>query len=88
MFIGGRDRHGKNRIVPSTRSRKTARGRFPQVLVMGPTRELVLQVHDEAKRIIGDMDVTLACIYGGEGFEKQIRALQKGAQIVVGTPAD
>ena len=61
-------------------------GRFPQVLVMGPTRELVLQVHDEAKRIIGDMDATLACIYGGEGFEKQIRALQKGAQIVVGTP--
>jgi ATP-dependent RNA helicase DeaD len=47
---------------------------------------LVAQVHDEAKRIIGEMGVNLACIYGGEGFDRQIRALQKGAQIVVGTP--
>lgn len=65
---------------------RLSEGRYPQVLVLGPTRELVLQVHDEAKRIIGDMDVSLACIYGGEGFDRQIRALQRGAQIVVGTP--
>ena len=60
--------------------------RAPQALVLGPTRELIHQVHDEAKRIIGDSGVSLACIYGGDGFSRQIEALRAGAQVVVGTP--
>lgn len=60
--------------------------RVPQALILGPTRELIHQVHDEAKRLIGDMDILLACIYGGDGFTKQIDALRAGPQIVVGTP--
>lgn len=60
--------------------------RAPQALVLGPTRELIHQVHDEAKRIIGDSGVSLACIYGGDGFSRQIEALRGGAQVVVGTP--
>jgi ATP-dependent RNA helicase DeaD len=60
--------------------------KYPQVLVLGPTRELVAQVHEEGKRLVGDLGFQMACIYGGEGFDRQIRELRAGAQIIVGTP--
>ncbi|MBY0588324.1 DEAD/DEAH box helicase [bacterium] len=60
--------------------------RFPQVLILGPTRELVAQVYEEGKKLVGDLGFQMACIYGGEGFDRQIRELRAGAQIIVGTP--
>lgn len=60
--------------------------RQPQALVLGPTRELVQQVCDEAERIRGDLDVRIAPVYGGQQFNRQIRDLQAGAQLVIGTP--
>ncbi len=60
--------------------------KFPQVLILGPTRELVHQVHEEGKKLVGDLGFKMACVYGGEGFDRQIREFRAGAQIVVGTP--
>ncbi|MDG1875346.1 MAG: DEAD/DEAH box helicase [Mariniblastus sp.] len=61
--------------------------RKPQVLVLAPTRELAIQVtrafEKYASGINGFRAVT---IYGGQSYETQIRALQRGVQIVVGTP--
>ena len=59
----------------------------PQILVLAPTRELALQVAASfdkyAARIKGFRSV---CIYGGQSYEAQIRSLQRGVQVVVGTP--
>jgi ATP-dependent RNA helicase DeaD len=58
----------------------------PQALILAPTRELVQQVHAEAERLIGGRDIRLALIYGGTTYHSQIRQLDEGAQIIVGSP--
>lgn len=57
-----------------------------QVLVLTPTRELSQQVADEAERLSIHHPVRTACCVGGRPLKQQITQLQKGAQIVVGTP--
>jgi len=63
-----------------------ARGRGPQAIILAPTRELVQQIVAEAQRIAHGQDVSICGIYGGEPIERQLRALHKGVDIVVGTP--
>ncbi|NQW20437.1 MAG: DEAD/DEAH box helicase [Chloroflexi bacterium] len=57
-----------------------------QGLVLVPTRELAQQVQRELSLIGRDRGVGVVAVYGGEPIAKQIRALQKGMSIVVGTP--
>ena len=57
-----------------------------QALVLSPTRELAMQIEEELKRIGYYTDLSIVSVYGGSEIEKQIRALKKGADIVVGTP--
>ncbi len=58
----------------------------PQVLCMTPTRELSEQVAEEARRLSRTRPVFVATCVGGKKINQQIAALQKGAQIIVGTP--
>jgi len=61
--------------------------RGPQVLIMCPTRELVVQVAEEvAKLAFFKRGVRELPIYGGASYERQYRGLQQGAQIIIGTP--
>ncbi|SET55099.1 DEAD/DEAH box helicase [Thalassotalea agarivorans] len=59
----------------------------PQVLVLAPTRELAIQVSEAmqsfAKQIKG---LRVATIYGGQSYGPQLGQLERGAQVVVGTP--
>ena len=57
-----------------------------QALVLTPTRELSQQVADEAERLAFKCAVTTACCVGGRPIRQQIRQLEDGAQIVIGTP--
>jgi ATP-dependent RNA helicase DeaD len=57
-----------------------------QALIMCPTRELALQVAEEITSFKGDKRLWVQAVYGGANFGTQARALEKGAQIVVGTP--
>ncbi|GGI08813.1 DEAD/DEAH box helicase [Egicoccus halophilus] len=59
--------------------------RATQALVIVPTRELCVQVHDDL-RIGEHRDLTTISVYGGVGFEEQTAALQGGVHVVVGTP--
>ena len=57
-----------------------------QAIILTPTRELAVQVAEEMNKL-GKFKKTLALpIYGGTSIERQITALKKGVQIVVGTP--
>ncbi|GFN35510.1 DEAD/DEAH box helicase [Tepidimicrobium xylanilyticum] len=58
-----------------------------QSLVLCPTRELSIQVAEEIRRLAKyKKNIFVLPIYGGQPIERQIKALKKGIQIVVGTP--
>jgi ATP-dependent RNA helicase DeaD len=57
-----------------------------QALVLGPTRELALQVGAEVTKIAANTRVSVASVYGGAPMGKQVDALKAGSHIVAGTP--
>ncbi|HEY0838699.1 MAG TPA: DEAD/DEAH box helicase, partial [Vulgatibacter sp.] len=58
----------------------------PLALVVAPTRELALQVQRELQWLYGPAGARVASCVGGMDFRREQRALQEGAQLVVGTP--
>ena len=67
--------------------RTDSRVRQTQAIVLSPTRELCLQIADDLKDFSKYMDgIHIVPVYGGTSIENQIRALKKGAQIIVATP--
>jgi ATP-dependent RNA helicase DeaD len=61
--------------------------RFPQVLILCPTRELAVQVCEEVHRLgVKKKGLQATPVYGGAPMDRQLRALRDGAQLVVGTP--
>ncbi|KAJ8527887.1 hypothetical protein K7X08_015338 [Anisodus acutangulus] len=65
-------------------NRKNGRGRNPLALILAPTRELAKQVDKEFYESAPVLDTL--CVYGGVPIQRQISTLQRGADIVVGTP--
>ena len=60
--------------------------KYPQAIIIAPTRELALQVSEELAKIGKHKRIKVAAIYGGQSIDRQIRVLQGGVHIVVGTP--
>ncbi|MCH9815115.1 MAG: DEAD/DEAH box helicase, partial [Actinomycetia bacterium] len=58
----------------------------PQALVVAPTRELAVQVSKDLEEAGRHRNVRVLTIYGGRKYEPQIEALERGVDIVVGTP--
>lgn len=94
-ILEGRDVIGQS----STGSGKTAAFAIPaiekvdpklkkvQILILCPTRELALQVAEEvAKLSIFKKGVTAVPVFGGQPYDRQLRALAAGVQVVIGTP--
>jgi len=63
-----------------------AEQRAVQALVLVPTRELALQVTQEANTLAAGSSLSAVAVYGGVGYGKQKDALRQGVQLVVGTP--
>lgn len=58
-----------------------------QMLVLSPTRELAIQIAKDIKSFAKKMkNVTSVAVYGGANISTQIKALNNGAQVVIGTP--
>ncbi len=62
------------------------RDRHVQALILCPTRELAIQVSEALHKYGRHKEVETLPIYGGQPYERQFRGLQRGPQIVVGTP--
>jgi len=58
----------------------------PQAIVMAPTRELVVQVAEETRRLTPNPRCRTIAIYGGQSIRKQLDELKHGVSIVVATP--
>ncbi len=68
------------RVVNAPRSNK------PQALILTPTRELAIQIHEAMAAIIGGTQVRLVTVVGGIDERRQLKILRSGADIVIATP--
>lgn len=57
-----------------------------QAIVLAPTRELAVQVANEIDSFKGSKRLQITTVYGGQPIDRQIRELNRGADVVVGTP--
>ncbi|KAH7859703.1 hypothetical protein Vadar_004547 [Vaccinium darrowii] len=64
------------------------RGRvaFPLALILSPTRELSVQIHEEARKFAYQTGVKVVVAYGGAPINQQLRDLERGVDILVATP--
>lgn len=58
----------------------------PQALVIVPTRELAVQVAKDLDAASTKRSVRIVQLYGGRAYEPQVKALEQGVEVVVGTP--
>ncbi len=58
----------------------------PQAIVLVPTRELAVQVRDEAEKLAKGRNARIVAAYGGKPIRQQIQRLQRGVDLVIGTP--
>jgi ATP-dependent RNA helicase RhlB len=69
---------------PASAKRKSG---LPRILILGPTRELVMQIGEEAKALAKYSHFSIVNVFGGMDYEKQRRRLSRGkTDIVVATP--
>ncbi|MGW1455427.1 DEAD/DEAH box helicase [Salegentibacter agarivorans] len=73
-------------MLPILRMLKYSEQKNPRVLVLVPTRELVVQVVEEIEKLTAYMNVRITGIYGGVNMNTQHQSLLQGQDIVVATP--
>ena len=73
-------------LLPILMKAKFAQGTEPRVLILVPTKELVVQVSKQTLALTKFTDLRLAAIYGGIGPKTQIEAIQAGIDILIATP--
>ncbi len=73
------------RLLRSESQRKR-RGRSPRVLVIAPTRELAVQIKDEAELLGRHCGFRIHAVYGGVDYQKQLDGIRAGVDILIGTP--
>ncbi len=93
--IAGRDICGKAKTgsgktlafgVPVLQLLGRAKPNHPTGICLVPTRELATQVRDELAPLAAAVDRTVIAVYGGDPIEKQIKALDRGTDLIVCTP--
>lgn len=73
--------------LPILHQVREASGKKPRALILTPTRELALQVTDMLRAAAKHMpELRMTTIYGGASYTPQIRDLQRGVSVVIGTP--
>ncbi|NOI26228.1 ATP-dependent RNA helicase RhlB [Vibrio mediterranei] len=57
----------------------------PRAIIMAPTRELAIQIQNDAKPLIESTGLKTALAYGGDSYDKQLAKLEEGVDILIGT---
>lgn len=73
-------------LLPLLKQWKFQKIDTPRVLILVPTRELVVQVHEEIEKLTKYMSVRSLAVYGGVNINTQKANIYEGLDIVVGTP--
>lgn len=57
----------------------------PRALILAPTRELAVQINNDADLLVNATGLKTGLAYGGDGYEKQLKAIEDGVDILIGT---
>jgi ATP-dependent RNA helicase DDX5/DBP2 len=77
---------GEDAVSPAMRRHGDVRS-DPIALILAPTRELAMQIHDEAQRYARGYNIRIACLYGGQGNRgTQAQQLRGRPHLIVATP--
>jgi superfamily II DNA/RNA helicase len=74
------------RILRAQAGQRREFGRAPKALILAPTRELALQIDRTVQPIARSVGLFTTQIYGGVPAARQVGALKKGVDIIIGTP--
>ncbi|WP_138993239.1 DEAD/DEAH box helicase [Larkinella sp. C7] len=73
-------------LLPCLRQFQFSKDRLPQLLIIVPTRELVVQVVEAVKQLTPYMNLAVVGIYGGVNIKPQIAEVEQGMDVLVATP--
>lgn len=73
-------------LLPCLRQWNFSKERFPQILIIVPTRELVAQVVEEVEKLTRYMNVVAVGVYGGANIKTQAIQIAEGLDVLVATP--
>lgn len=73
-------------LLPSLRLWKFSKDKHPQILIIVPTRELVVQIVEEVEKLTTYMNIVTVGVYGGTNIKTQMAAMENGLDVLVGTP--
>ena len=65
---------------------KHKKAREPRMVVLAPTRELAVQIADEAQKLARYTNLSVTAVYGGSPMNRQIEKLRRGVDLLVATP--
>lgn len=68
---------------PASEKRKPTQ---PRALILAPTRELAVQIHNDALKLNKHLNFRLGLVYGGTGYDQQRQQLAEGVDVLIGTP--
>ena len=79
-----------NRLVATDRQRADTDngkpGTNPRAIMLAPTRELAIQIFEDAKTLASGTNYRIQVVFGGADYEKQRQKLEQGVDILIGTP--
>jgi ATP-dependent RNA helicase RhlE len=73
-------------LLPTLRLWQFTKEKHPQILILVPTRELVVQVEEELARLKTYMSVRVAGVYGGVNLKQHTALVMDGVDVVIATP--
>lgn len=73
-------------MLPLLMKIKYAQGMFCRAIIMVPTRELVVQVENNARSFAKYLDIRIVSVFGGTGTKPQVEAIERGLDILICTP--
>lgn len=57
----------------------------PRAFILAPTRELVIQIYEDAKTLAKFTDLKMCVVFGGADYDKQRQAIESGCDVLIGT---
>lgn len=66
--------------------KKRKNSKNPRALIIAPTRELALQIYEDAELLNTELNYKIGLAYGGNNYKAQQEVMEKGVDIVIGTP--